>query len=83
MSVLRYPLATEKSINMVSRGNVIVYIVDARSTKGEIGKEFERMFNVKVESVRIANSPNNSKKAFIKLAKGFNAGDIAMKLKLV
>ncbi|MDE1810671.1 MAG: 50S ribosomal protein L23 [Candidatus Micrarchaeota archaeon] len=83
MTVLQYPLATEKSVGSVDRSNVITYVVDFRATKTQIAKEFETRFNVKVANVRTANSPNNRKKAFIKLAKGFNASDIAVKLKLV
>lgn len=83
MAILRYPLATEKAVGSVDRSNVITYIVDYRATKKDIATEFEKMFNVKVASVRTINVPANSKKAFIKLAKGYNASDVAVKLKLV
>jgi len=83
MGVLKYPLSTEKSVGFVERGNLITYIVDLNATKEHVKKEFEEMFNVKVEKVRIANMPANTKKAYIKLAKGYRAGDIAVKLKLV
>jgi hypothetical protein len=37
MSTLKYPLATEKSVGIVDRGNnIITYIVDARASKKEI-----------------------------------------------
>ena len=78
-----HPIATEKSIGLVSKENVIVYSVSLNSTKTEIKKEFERMFNAKVIKIRTVNMPNNVKKAFIKLASGASASDIAMKLKLV
>jgi large subunit ribosomal protein L23 len=83
MSILKYPLATEKSVSIVDRGNTITYIVDSRASKTEIKSEFERSFNVKVKSINIINLPKNAKKAFIKLAKGYNATDVALKLKLV
>jgi len=83
MVVLRYPLATEKAINLISKNNLIIYIVDSRATKPEIKKEFETTFGVKISSIRTANMPTNYKKAFIKVAKGYSASDIAMKLKLV
>ncbi|MCL4363298.1 50S ribosomal protein L23 [Candidatus Marsarchaeota archaeon] len=83
MSALIHPIATEKSIGLVSKENLIVYSVSLGSTKPEIKKEFERMFNTKVAKIRTVNMPNNVKKAFIKLAPGANASDIAMKLKLV
>ncbi|MGI0100666.1 MAG: 50S ribosomal protein L23 [Candidatus Micrarchaeaceae archaeon] len=82
-SIFKYPLATEKSIGIVDRSNTITYIVDSRVSKSEVKKEFELMFNVKVKSVNIVNMPKNTRKAFIKLAKGYNATDVALKLKLV
>jgi large subunit ribosomal protein L23 len=83
MTVLRYPLATEKAIGTISKRNTITYIVDFRASKKDILKEIEEKFGVKVASVKTANLPNNTKKAFITLAKGSNASDVAMKLKLV
>ena len=83
MSVLKYPLSTEKVISMIDRNNLIVYIVDRRASKPEIKKEFEATFNVKVETIRAVNMPTNVKKAYIKIAKGFKASDVAAKLKLV
>lgn len=83
MSILKYPLATEKSVGIVDRNNTITYIVDSRASKTEIKEEFERSFSVKVKSINIVNLPKNAKKAFIKLAKGYNASDVAVKLKMV
>jgi|ACVJ01.1.fsa_nt_gi Ribosomal protein L23 len=83
MNVLRYPVATEKAVNLISKNNVITYIVNLRATKQEIKKEFESLFKVKVSKVRTINSPTNMRKAFITIAKGYNASDVAMKLKLV
>jgi large subunit ribosomal protein L23 len=80
---LKYPLTTEKSVGIVDKNNIITFIVDSRSSKTEIKKEFEKSFNVKVKSINTINLPKNTKKAFIKLAKGFNATDVAVKLKLV
>ncbi len=83
MTVLKYPLATEKAISQIDRNNLIVYIVDFRATKTEIKKEFESMFQVKVDKIRSINLPNNAKKVYIKIAKGYKATDVAAKLKLV
>lgn len=83
MRTLLYPLATEKALNVVDRENIISYIVDMRSTKEQIKKEFETTFNVKVERVRTAISIKNAKRAYIKINKNYKASDIARKLKLV
>lgn len=83
MGVLLYPIATEKAINMIERNNVITYVVDIRSKKAEIKKEFEDVFKVKVAKVNTEIDPSNRKRAFIAINKGFKASDIALKLKLV
>ena len=83
MSILLYPLTTEKSVGIVDRNNTITYMVDPRATKAAIKKEFEKAFDVKIKHINTINMPKNTKKAFIKLAKGYNASDIAVKLKLV
>jgi ribosomal protein L23 len=83
MAALKYPIATEKAVSQIDRNNVIIYVVDFRATKTEIRREFESQFSVKVKGIRTLNLPNNTKKAFIKLSKGFKASDVAAKLKLV
>lgn len=83
MAVLQYPIATEKALNMVELQNTIVYIVNLTATKTEIKKEFEETFKVKVQRVNTAIEPYNEKRAYIKLATGFPASDVAKKLKLV
>lgn len=83
MTTLEYPIATEKAIGQIERNNVITYIVDQRATKSAVKAEFEKVFNVKVESINIINTSYNKRKASIKLRKEFRASDVATKLKLV
>ncbi|MGI0141187.1 MAG: 50S ribosomal protein L23 [Candidatus Micrarchaeales archaeon] len=83
MQTLMYPIATEKAINMIEKNNIIEYIVDSRSTKTQIKAEFESIFKVKIARIATCMTPNNKKKAIIKLRKEYKASDIALKLKLV
>jgi large subunit ribosomal protein L23 len=83
MKVLLYPIATEKAINMIEKNNIITFMVDLRSKKQEIRKDFEDTFNVKVDHVNVEIEPRNRKRAYIKIGKQFKASDIALKLKLV
>ena len=83
MNALMYPIATEKAINMIERNNVITYMVDLRSKKTEIKKEFEETFKVKVDKVNTEIEPRNRKRAYITISEKFKASDIALKLKLV
>lgn len=83
MNALMYPIATEKAINMIERNNVVTYMVDTRSNKTQIKKEFENTFKVKVDKVNVEIEPRNRKRAYIKISGEFKASDIALKLKLV
>jgi ribosomal protein uL23 len=82
MKVLLYPLTTEKAVGMIERENRIIFIVDTRSDKKMVKEAIEKVYSVKVEKVNIMNTIDGRKKAFIKLAKGYSADDIAAKLKI-
>ncbi len=83
MNALLYPIATEKVLGAVDRDNAIVYVVDMRANKKQIKEEFEKMFNVKVESINTSITIKNMKKAYIRINKASKASDIARRLKLV
>jgi large subunit ribosomal protein L23 len=80
---LLYPLTTEKAIGMIEKENKVTFIVDKKATKKEIVEEFEKNYNVKVESVHTLVTPKGKRKAFIRLQKGYSADEIATKLKMV
>ncbi len=83
MTSLSYPLSTEKALNMIDKNNTISYVVDFRSNKAEIKKEFEETFGVKVQSINTEITMKNLKRAYIKLKPDFKASEVARKLKLV
>ena len=83
MAALEYPIATEKALGIVDRENTITYIVKLNSDKAEIKKEFEETFKVKVERVNTVRTPDNMKRAYIKLKKEFPASEIVKRLKLI
>lgn len=80
--VIRRPLITEKT-TMVSENNTVVFEVSPDSTKTEIKKAVETLFNVQVVSVNTATihgkqkrfrgrlgRQNDVKKAYVRLAEG-------------
>ena len=80
--VLLYPVTTEKTIGLIEKENKIVFVVEKKASKPEIKKEVEKKFGVKVESVNTLVAPDGRKKAFVKLAEGFKADDVAARLKI-
>ncbi|MEM2174577.1 MAG: 50S ribosomal protein L23 [Candidatus Micrarchaeia archaeon] len=77
-----YPISTEKTINLISKSNTIVFRVDEKSTKKEIKDFIEREYGVKVEKVN-TSIDFNGKKAYVKLKKEYSAMDLASKLKIL
>jgi ribosomal protein L23 len=82
MRILQYPVTTEKAVGMIERENKIVFIVHPKADKRQVKEAIETTYKVKVDKVNIMNGIDGRKKAFIKLAKGYRADDIAAKLKI-
>jgi large subunit ribosomal protein L23 len=82
-SVIVRPVSTEKSFKLIERENKLVFIVDPKADRKNIKEAVEKSFNVKVDKVNIVRSIKGEKKAVVKLAKEYNAMDIASRLKIV
>jgi large subunit ribosomal protein L23 len=79
-SVIKKPLVTEKTFDLIERENKLVFLVDRTSNKGEIKRATEKIHNVKVIKVNTLITPKGEKKAFIKLHPDNSAQDIAIDL---
>ncbi|MBI5051513.1 50S ribosomal protein L23 [Candidatus Micrarchaeota archaeon] len=80
--ILLSPLKTEKFIQQIEFNNSIAFIVDQKATKKSVKDEVEKIFGVKVDSVRTYITPKGLKHAIVRLAKESKAEDVAAKLKL-
>jgi large subunit ribosomal protein L23 len=78
--VVKYPLMTERSFNMIENENKLVFIVDRRSTKHDIMNAIKELYEVEVIKVNTLINRNGEKKAFVKLKEEYNASDIAIRL---
>jgi large subunit ribosomal protein L23 len=76
-------VTNEKAIGLMETQNTLTFAVDGKATKPQIKKEAEALFQVKVASVNTMISPQGRKRAYVRLAKGFKADDVASKLKIV
>ena len=81
--IVKKPVITEKGLLIKELQRTLVFQVDPRATKPEIKKAIEKIFSVKVETVRTANFPgkfrrqgqrgghrSDWKKAYVKLKPG-------------
>lgn len=56
-NVLKHPLITEKDMKKMEDENTMVYIVDSKSTKPQIKRAFEKLYEVKVRKVNVSPPP--------------------------
>jgi len=81
--IIKYPLATEKSMRLMESQNKLIFVVDRKATKQQIKQAIEELFNAKVDKVRTLNTPDNKKRAYITFNESTPAIDIATKLGLM
>ena len=82
-AVILYPLVTEKAEKARRLENKVVFCVDRTAAKGDIRREVERLYEVRVEKVNTFIRPDGSKIAYVKLKPEHSAEDLAVKLGLV
>ncbi|ABP51594.1 MULTISPECIES: 50S ribosomal protein L23 [Pyrobaculum] len=78
--IVRRILITEKTLRLAEKENKITIIVDRTATKKQIADEVARLYNVKVDKVNTVITPQGEKKAYVKLAEGYNAMDLLSRL---
>ena len=76
------PVTTEKAVKLIDVENTIVFVTSRNARRGSIKKEIEKLFKVKVMRVRTLIR-KNKKIAYVKMAKGNPAIDIATKLGMI
>ncbi len=81
--ILISPVKTEKSIGKIEFENSLRFEVALKATKKQIKDEVEKLFEVKVASVKTLITPEGKKHAVIRLTKEFKADNVATKLKMV
>lgn len=83
MNIIKYPLATEKSIRLMESENKLIFVVADKATKPQIKQAIEELFNAKVVNIRTLHTPDNKKRAYVTFNDETPAIDIATKLGLM
>jgi len=76
------PIVTEKAVMLIESQNVLMFETEKETTKEQVKKEIEDLFEVKVKKIRTLII-QNKKHAYVKLKKEFPAIDLATKLGLM
>lgn len=78
--VIRYPMMTEVTNRLLEAENKLVFVVNKKATKRDIKIAVEELYEVVVDKVTSAITPEGKKKAFVKLHPDYKAVDVAIKL---
>jgi len=81
--ILLAPVKTEKAIGKIEYENTLTFVVDMNATKKDIKGEVEKLFSVKVDSVKTFVTAKGKKHALVRLDKASKADDVATKLKMI
>ncbi|HSB47333.1 MAG TPA: 50S ribosomal protein L23 [Candidatus Bilamarchaeum sp.] len=81
--ILLAPIKTEKAISKIEYENTLTFEVAPKATKKDVQAEVEKLFAVKVVSVRTFITRKGKKHAFVRLDKSSKADDVAIKLKMI
>ena len=79
-AVIVKPHVSEKTMNAIDLNNELTFVVNRNSSKADIKRAFETLFEEQVERVNTHISPKGLKLAYIKLAEEEKAEDIAVKI---
>jgi large subunit ribosomal protein L23 len=82
LKVIKYPYITEKSSMLITKTNTLTFIVGEGVGKEKVKEAVESLYNVKVEKVGVLSS-KKGKKAYVRLASGYSASELASKIGVV
>ncbi len=78
--ILKQPVVTESTFDLIDKHNKIVFLVQRSANKYQIREAIERIYGVKVMKVNTMITTSGTKKAFIKLHPSDSAAELAIKL---
>jgi len=78
--IIKKPLISEKTFDLIERENKLVFVVDRKSNKNKIKRAIEKIHKVKIIKINTLITPKGQKKAFIKLHPDYSAQDLAIDL---
>ena len=75
-----HPLSTEKSIKLMEAENKLIFQIDNKATKKDVKEALEKLFKVKIDSIRTSITMRGKKRAYVKFKPESPAIEIATQL---
>ncbi|XP_055384200.1 60S ribosomal protein L23a [Condylostylus longicornis] len=82
-NIIKYPLTTEAAMKKIEDNNTLVFLTHLRANKNHIRAAVRKLYDIKVAKVNILVRPDGQKKAYVRLARDYDALDIANKIGII
>lgn len=82
-NIIKYPLTTEAAMKKIEDNNTLVFLVHLRANKNHVRAAVKKLYDIKVSKVNCLVRPDGKKKAYVRLARDYDALDIANKVGII
>lgn len=82
-NIVKYPLTTEAAMKKIEDNNTLVFQVNLQANKNHVRAAVRKLYDIKVAKVRMLVRPDGKKKAYVRLARDYDALDIANKIGII
>ncbi|XP_054734049.1 60S ribosomal protein L23a [Anastrepha obliqua] len=82
-NIIKYPLTTEAAMKKIEDNNTLVFLTHLRANKNHVRAAVRKLYDIKVAKVNILVRPDGQKKAYVRLARDYDALDIANKIGII
>ncbi|KAL5292330.1 RPL23A family protein [Megaselia abdita] len=82
-NIIKYPLTTEAAMKKIEDNNTLVFLTHLRANKNHIRAAVRKLYEIKVAKVNLLIRPDGQKKAYVRLARDYDALDIANKIGII
>ncbi|ELW72805.1 60S ribosomal protein L23a [Tupaia chinensis] len=82
-AIIKFPLTVESAMKKIENNNILVFIVDVKANKHQITQAVKRLCDIDMAKVNTLIRPDGEKKAYVRLAPGYDALDVANKTGII
>ncbi|XP_023029394.1 uncharacterized protein [Leptinotarsa decemlineata] len=82
-NIIKFPLTTEAAMKKIEDNNTLVFLVHTRANKYHIKAAVKKLYDINVAKVNTLIRPDGKKKAYVRLARDYDALDVANKIGII
>ncbi|RZB66673.1 60S ribosomal protein L23a-like, partial [Asbolus verrucosus] len=82
-NIIKYPLTTEAAMKKIEDNNTLVFLVHTKANKHHIRAAVKKLYDINVAKVNTLIRPDGKKKAYVRLARDYDALDVANKIGII